>query len=73
MAESRGIVSAIEGRIAEWIGDDSKAGADSPRPSWWTAAFTLGHLETKLHAAKSLESPTEYKQTLLLYARAIAD
>lgn len=35
--------------------------------------MTLGHLESKIHAAKALESPSEYKQALLLYAKKIAD
>ena len=35
--------------------------------------MTLGHLESKLHATKALESPQEYKQALLLYAKRIAD
>ena len=35
--------------------------------------MTLGHLETKLHSTKLLESPVEYKQALLLYAKKIAD
>jgi protein HIRA/HIR1 len=35
--------------------------------------MTLGHLETKLHSAKMLDSPAEYKQALLVYAKKIAD
>jgi protein HIRA/HIR1 len=35
--------------------------------------MTLGHLETKLHSARVLDSPQEYKQALLLYAKNIAD
>lgn len=35
--------------------------------------MTLGHLETKLHAARVLDSPQEYKQALLVYAKKIAD
>ncbi|TFY54282.1 hypothetical protein EVJ58_g8960 [Rhodofomes roseus] len=60
-----------ESCISERVGDS--AGADKQRPSWWHTALTLGHLETKLHAAKALESPQEYKQTLLVYAKRIAD
>lgn len=48
-------------------------GADVPRPAWWGTALTLGHLETRLHAAKTLESPQEYKHALILYAKKIAD
>jgi len=35
--------------------------------------MTLGHLETRLHAARLLDSPAEYKQYLTLYAKRIAD
>jgi protein HIRA/HIR1 len=35
--------------------------------------MTLGHLETKLHAALVLDSPHEYKQVLLVYAKKVAD
>jgi protein HIRA/HIR1 len=47
--------------------------AEKPRPKWWNPALTLGHLESRLHSAKLLDSPTEYKQALLLYAKNIAD
>jgi len=47
--------------------------ADRKRPEWWNAALTLGHLETKLHATRLLDSSQEYKQALLLYAKRIAD
>lgn len=67
---ARGIVSIIEGSIAERIlsTDDEKT-----RPTWWTAAMTLGHLESKMHAAKTLDSPQEYKHALAVYAKKIAD
>ncbi|KAH9943529.1 WD40-repeat-containing domain protein [Amylocystis lapponica] len=70
---ARGILNALESTISERVfaGEDGKA--DRERPTWWNTALTLGHLETKLHAAKALESPQEYKQTLLLYAKKIAD
>ena len=35
--------------------------------------MTLGHLETRLHSTKLLDSPLEYRQALLLYAKKIAD
>lgn len=35
--------------------------------------MTLGHLETKLHSARALDSPQEYKQALLVYAKRLAD
>ena len=68
----RGIVTALEARITERMIDDGST-AEKQRPAWWTAAMTLGHLETRLHAAKALDSPAEYKQALLLYAKTIAD
>ncbi|KAL7283998.1 hypothetical protein ACG7TL_001271 [Trametes sanguinea] len=69
---TRGPVAIIEGAITERMGVDSSR-AEKVRPAWWNAALTLGHLESKLHAAKSLDSPQEYKQALLLYAKRIAD
>ncbi|KAF8882180.1 WD40-repeat-containing domain protein [Gymnopilus junonius] len=67
---SRGILASIEASIA--VTPDESA-AEKPRPSWWSAALTLGHLETRLHSTKLLDSPSEYKQALLLYAKKIAD
>ncbi|KAF7980268.1 hypothetical protein HWV62_39019 [Athelia sp. TMB] len=69
-AAPRGAVAAVEGVIATSTDD---GGADKPRPQWWSSAMTLGHLETKLHAARVLDSPQEYKQILLVYAKKIAD
>ncbi|RDX54814.1 WD40 repeat-like protein [Lentinus brumalis] len=60
--------SAISERMAV---DDGRA--EKVRPTWWSAALTLGHLESKLHATRALESPQEYKQALLLYSKRIAD
>ncbi|KAJ7597545.1 histone transcription regulator 1 [Mycena floridula] len=39
--------------------------AQKHRPGWWNTVMTLGHLESKLHACRLLESPLEYKQALL--------
>lgn len=69
-AASRGIVASVENAMPT-SGEDS--GADKQRPTWWSAAMTLGHLETKLHAARILDSPQEYKQALLVYAKKVAD
>lgn len=69
-AAHRGVVAGIESVIAASAED---GGADKPRPPWWSSAMTLGHLETKLHAARVLDSPQEYKQALLVYAKKIAD
>ncbi|KAE9396447.1 WD40 repeat-like protein [Gymnopus androsaceus JB14] len=49
---TRGIVASAESCIT----------AETPRPEWWTTAMTLGHLETRLHAARLVDSPAEYKQ-----------
>ncbi|KAI9460819.1 histone transcription regulator 1 [Boletus coccyginus] len=66
---NRDIVASIEGAISAIAGPTEHR----ERPEWWNTALTLGHLESKMHAAKVLESPSEYKQALLLYAKKIAD
>ena len=68
-AAARGIVASVEITLPT-NGED---GADKQRPTWWSAAMTLGHLETKLHAARILDSPQEYKQVLLVYAKKVGD
>ena len=68
---NRGLIATIENTISEQTGPDD--GADRERPNWWEAALTLGHLETRLQATKILESPTEFKQALLVYAKRIAE
>ena len=70
--ESRSVVASIEARITERTQLDPSL-AEIPRPTWWTPAMTLGHLETRMNAARSLDSAAEYKQALLLYAKTIAD
>lgn len=70
-SSNRGVVATIESTISEQNGNDN--GADKQRPAWWEAALTLGHLETRLQSSTVLESPTEYKQALLIYAKKIAD
>lgn len=69
-AASRGIQASLEASIA---GALDESAAEKPRPSWWSAALTLGHLETRMHSTKLLESPSEYRQALLMYAKKIAD
>ena len=64
------VVASIENAISERI---TPSRATTQRPTWWTSALTLGHLESKLHAARVLESNVEYKQILLVYAEKIAD
>lgn len=71
---ARGVVSCIEGELRNpRPGEEGYVEPDQARPGWWNIAMTLGHLETKLHAAKSVESPQEFKQVLLVYAKKIAD
>ena len=75
-SSNAGVVAAIEARISEQMaasGASSPADAEKQRPQWWAPALTLGHLETRMQAARVLESPSEYKQALLLYAKVIAD
>ena len=67
---SRGVMTSIESSIA---GAPDEGSAEKPRPKWWSTAVTLGHLETRLHSTKLLDSPQEYRQALLLYAKNIAD
>ena len=67
---SRGVMTSIESSIA---GTADESNAEKLRPNWWGAALTLGHLETRLHATKLLDSPQEYRQALLMYAKKIAD
>lgn len=67
---SRGIVSSIESTVSE---HSYMAASDVARPAWWSTALTLGHLETRMHAARTLDSPQEYKTALVQYAKKIAD
>ena len=67
---NRGVVSSLESYVSELA---APIDAEKERPTWWSTALTLGHLETRLHAAKTLDSPQEYKQALVLYAKKIAD
>ncbi|KAF5383088.1 hypothetical protein D9615_005075 [Tricholomella constricta] len=69
-AANRGIMSAVEGSVG---GTPDEALSDKQRPTWWNTALTLGHLETRLSATRLLDSPQEYKQALLVYAKKIAD
>jgi len=64
------VVASIESAISERIAPPP---GTAQRPPWWTSALTLGHLESKLHAARVLDSSVEYKQILLVYAKKIAD
>ncbi|KAJ8087366.1 HIR complex subunit [Marasmius tenuissimus] len=68
---NKGVIAMIEAEVSS--GSENLASAGKSRPEWWSAAMTLGHLETRMHAARLLESPVEYKQALVLYAKKIAD
>ena len=65
-----GIMTTIEDSMA---GVPDESAADKKRPTWWSTALTLGHLETRLHATKLLDSPQEYRWALLMYAKKISD
>ncbi|KAF8631486.1 hypothetical protein AX15_002373 [Amanita polypyramis BW_CC] len=69
---NRGVMSMVESSVNGTPPPD-EVSADKRKPEWWNAALTLGHLETKLHATRLLDSPQEYKQALLVYAKRIAD
>ncbi|KAG6829748.1 hypothetical protein H0H92_003624 [Tricholoma furcatifolium] len=69
-AGNRGIMSSIEGSVT---GTPDESTSDVNRPAWWNTALTLGHLETRLNATKLLDSPQEYKQALLAYAKKISE
>jgi protein HIRA/HIR1 len=64
------VVTSIESGISKRIASPPSI---AQRPPWWASALTLGHLESKLHAARLLDSSVEYKQILLVYAKKIAD
>ncbi|KAG6333141.1 hypothetical protein ID866_5947 [Astraeus odoratus] len=68
---TKDVVTSIESAITTSF--DDKPVHAKERPKWWSTALTLGHLESKIHAAKALESPSEYKQATLMYARKLAD
>jgi protein HIRA/HIR1 len=69
-SSQQAVVASIESAISERISPSTDT---TQRPTWWTSALTLGHLESKLHAARVLDSSMEYKQILLVYAKKIAD
>ncbi|KAJ7138434.1 histone transcription regulator 1 [Mycena crocata] len=67
---NRGVLSITEGSIA---GSAESSGADKKRPKFWNVAMTLGHLETRMHSARMLESPMEYKQALAQYTKKLGE
>ena len=69
---SRGIIVTIEGALSELPEADSPVHGGE-RPQWWNAAKTLGHLEQRMGAARLLESHGEFKASLVLYAKKLAE
>lgn len=69
------VMSSIESAIADLDLRNMPASVpqSGEKPPWWNVALTLGHLETRMQAAKILDSPAEYKTNLLHYAKRIAD
>ncbi|GJJ10789.1 hypothetical protein Clacol_005017 [Clathrus columnatus] len=68
---SRGIVAILEAGITELLPDRSLESIE--RATWWNAAKTLGHLEERQAASKLLDSPAEFKHSLLLYAKKLSE
>lgn len=54
-------------------GSGGPSGSGGEPQSAFERALDLGHLETKLHAAKLLGSPMDYRSTLMVYAGRLAD
>ncbi|QRW21197.1 hypothetical protein RhiXN_06186 [Rhizoctonia solani] len=71
-SSARGVLANMEVALTDIRGQDGDTSAIR-RPQWWNSALTLGHLESRLAAAQLLDSPAEYKQALLLYAKRLAD
>ncbi|CAE6467659.1 unnamed protein product [Rhizoctonia solani] len=71
-SSGRGVLANMEVALTDIRGQHGDTSA-IPRPQWWNSALTLGHLESRLAAAQLLDSPAEYKQALLLYAKRLAD
>ncbi|KAF8588803.1 WD40 repeat-like protein [Ramaria rubella] len=71
-AASRGIIAILEAGISELDTVPENEG-NVDKPQWWNVAKTLGHLEERQSAAKLLDSPGEFKHSLLLYAKKIAE
>jgi len=72
---AHGVLAGIEASVAEaaMVMPNPNADPGIERPAWWNTALTLGHLESRLHACRLLDSASEYKQALLLYVKKIAD
>lgn len=82
-ASGRGIIRSIEGAVNELVTEDDERDGEEKKLSGETAtpqgstkdfnlAVTLSHLETRIQAAIALDSPAEYKASLLSYTRELA-
>lgn len=67
-SQASGPLAEIEQRIA------SAADVDQPdkKPQWWDEAMSMGHYETRLRAARLLDSKDEYKHWLREYSKYLA-
>lgn len=76
---NRGVIMSVEATISggtppnEMTSTDDTGIERKQRPGWWNTALTLGHLESRLHAARLLDSPQEFKQAMLVYAKRLSD
>jgi len=74
-SSSQGPLAFLEASVAEaaMIAPNPHSNPALERPPWWNTALTLGHLESRMHACRLLDSAGEYKQALLQYVKKIAD
>lgn len=70
---SRGILAILEAGFSELAISDEQNEANVEKPQWWNCAKTLGHLEERQSAAVLLDSPGEFKHSLLLYAKKLSE
>ncbi|KIJ51707.1 hypothetical protein M422DRAFT_203025 [Sphaerobolus stellatus SS14] len=70
---SRGILAILESGLSELPQAGAAETGNAEKPQWWNAAKTLGHLEQRMGAAKLLDSQGEFKHSLLLYAKKLAE
>ncbi|EJD39202.1 WD40 repeat-like protein [Auricularia subglabra TFB-10046 SS5] len=72
-AAARGPVSELERVVSNSNVMMKVDGTAMAANKWWGPAMTLGHLETRIHAARILESAGEWRAAVLVYAKRIAD
>lgn len=66
----RGIIAILESSLGEL---EVAPPPNKETPQWWIAAKTLGHLEQRMGAARLLDSQSEFKNSLLIYAKKLAE